>query len=134
MILDAQDIPALRRFGWQMTLAWPAIFGLLLPWLFDAVWPLWPWCLAAVFLVLTVLAPRLLYWPGRLWLAFAHVMGWLNTRLILALLFFVVLTQLGWLLRALDKLDYRAGRRIDTSTSYWQASEHISADNMKDPF
>lgn len=132
MHIAATDTAALRRFGWQMAIVWPLLFGIVLPWLFNAVWPVWPWVIALVFAVLAAVAPRLLYWPSRVWLGFTHVMGWLNTRIILALLFYILITPLGLLLRLLGKLDYR--RQPEGSSSYWQQSDNISDDNMKDPF
>ncbi|MBZ9613385.1 SxtJ family membrane protein [Rheinheimera maricola] len=132
MQVNRNDTAALRRFGWQMAIAWPLLFGLVLPWLFSAAWPLWPWIVAAAFASLALLLPGGLYWPARGWFVFAHVMGWLNTRLILALLFFVVITPLGWLLRLLGKLDYHA--QPQANDSYWLKSSNIDADNMKDPF
>ena len=132
MQIAKDDMTALRKFGWQMAIAWPLLFGLLLPWLFASAWPLWPWLLAAMLAVLAVMLPRLLYWPARLWLSFAHVMGWINNRLILAVLFFIIITPLGLVLRLLGKLDYKPRR--GKAESYWQHSAEISADNMKDPF
>ena len=132
MQIATTDIAALRRFGWQMTVAWPLLFGLLLPWLFTAGWPLWPWLLAAGFATLAIIRPQLLYWPARLWFAFAAVMGWINTRLVLALVFFILMTPLGLLLRLLGKLDYQA--KAIGADSYWRSSDDISAENMKDPF
>lgn len=132
MQIAPHDTQALRSFGWQMTFAWPLLFGLLLPWLFSFGWPLWPWLLAAVFALLAALAPQWLYWPARCWLAFARVMAWINTRLILALMFYIVITPMGLVLRRLGKLDYRA--RAPGGSSHWQQSEPASSDNMKDPF
>jgi hypothetical protein len=130
--LALNDTSALRRFGWQMSIAWPLLFGLLLPWLFSSGWPFWPWLLGAAFASIALVAPGLLYWPGRIWLGFSHIMGWLNTRIILALLFFVIITPLGLVLRWWGKLDYHA-RPLDTD-SYWKKTESITAENMKEPF
>lgn len=132
MHIAADDTPALRRFGWQMAVAWPLLFGLALPWLFGSGWPLWPWCVALTFAVLAMLVPRLLYWPARGWQAFSQVMGWINTRIILALLFYLLITPLGVVLRLLGKLDYK--RQPATGSSYWQQSDNIAGSNMKDPF
>ena len=44
------DPPAegkLRKFGLVFASGMRMIFGLLLPWLFDRPWPLWPWIAAA---------------------------------------------------------------------------------------
>lgn len=37
------------------------------------------------------------------WLKIGHLLGWINTRIILAILFFVLITPLGKILRACGK-------------------------------
>lgn len=132
MLIAANDKAALRRFGWQMAIAWPLLFGLLLPWLFSHSLPLWPWLLSALFALTALTVPKALYWPARLWAGFAAKMGWINTRLLLGLVFFLLIWPLGLVLRSLNKLDYRA--RPASGDSYWRKSAPIASDNMKEPF
>lgn len=134
LTIAADDVSALRRFGWQMAIAVVLLFGLLLPWLFGYLLPWWPWWLAAALLLLAFTAPKLLYWPSRFWLAIASVLGWLNTRVLLALVFYLVVTPLGWLLRLLGKLDYQAAPPAANSTSFWRKAPPLRQDDMKDPF
>ena len=39
----------MRKFGFIMGVIITALFGLLLPWIFQHNFPLWPWLLASVF-------------------------------------------------------------------------------------
>jgi hypothetical protein len=66
---------------------------------------------------LALVAPRLLVWPNRAWTALAHVLGFVSTRVILGVLFVVMMTPLGWLmrLRGWDPL----ARRSTPRESYW---------------
>lgn len=132
MLIAANDKAALRRFGGQMAIAWPLLFGLLLPWLFNNSLPLWPWWLGAAFALSALMLPKALYWPARLWCYFAAVMGWINTRLLLGLVFFLILWPLGLVLRSLNKLDYRA--KPEGGKSYWRKSAPIAPENLKEPF
>jgi hypothetical protein len=56
-------------------------------------------------------APRALYRPSRLWWRLAHLLGYINARIILTVLFAVLLVPLGlfWRLTGKDPL----GRRRD---------------------
>ena len=54
LLLKKTDHKGLRQFGLQMALVIPMLFGLLLPWLFGWFWPLWPWMVAAGFLLLAL--------------------------------------------------------------------------------
>jgi saxitoxin biosynthesis operon SxtJ-like protein len=67
-------------------------------------------------LSLGLTSPALLRLPSRLWWRFAVALGWLNSRIVLTLIFFVVLTPLAivWRLVGRDEL---AQRKV-TSTSW----------------
>ena len=135
-LLLKTDRAGLRTFGWQMAIAIPLIFSLLLPWLFG--WlaaghlPLWPLLLSGLFLLMAGLWPAGLYYPYRGWMAFARVMAWLNTRLLLGFVFYLLLLPLGLVLRLFNKLQYNAKPKGD---SYWLAPDNIpKAENLEDPF
>ena len=91
----------LRHFGLLMAAVVGALFGLLLPWLFDRPLPAWPWALAAAFAVPALLRPAVLRPVYALWMRFGHVMGTINAYLILGLVFFIVLTPIGRVMRLL---------------------------------
>ncbi len=71
--------------------------------------------------------PGLLRRPRRWWMRLAAALAWFNTRLILVLLFYLVLTPIGLLLRLLGKrpleLKPEPGR-----DSYWIARERREFD------
>ena len=58
------DRPGLRRFGLTTGAIVAALFGVLLPYLFDHAWPRWPWVIAAILITWATVAPgtlRLVY-------------------------------------------------------------------------
>jgi hypothetical protein len=59
--------------------------------------------LGALLLLGGLLAPMALKWPYRGWMKFAAGAAWFNTRLILALVFYLVITPVGLLLRLFGK-------------------------------
>lgn len=78
--------------------------------------------ISLVFFVSALLIPGYLKFPYSLWMKFAFVMGWVNTRLILFILFYLVFTPIGLVMRifGVDALD----RKIDKSrNSYWKKKE-----------
>jgi hypothetical protein len=84
----------LRSFG----LIVGGIFALLGFW--PVVWrgqePHW-WivAVAACFLLPAVIFPRSLFWIHKGWMALGHVLGWINTRIILGAVFYVIVTPIG---------------------------------------
>ena len=74
--------------------------------------------LGAVLLLLGLVFPRALFWPNKVWMALAEVLSFVSTRIILALVFFGVVTPIGLIKRLFgwDPLH----RRAEPSDSYWQ--------------
>jgi Saxitoxin biosynthesis operon protein SxtJ len=68
-------------------------------------------------IILGLVAPRLLVIPRKLWMKLAEGMAYVSSRIILALVFFLVLTPIGLVKRAMgwDPLHRRAGSR----DSFW---------------
>lgn len=114
--LPAPGQRELRSFGLAMAVAFPAVFGLLLPWIFSARWPLWPWLLAAVFSGLALAAPARLGLVYRYWMRMAAVLGWVNTRILLFLIFCILFVPIGLARRlvAPDPMARRVDRRLPT--------------------
>jgi Saxitoxin biosynthesis operon protein SxtJ len=91
----------LRHFG----LIVGGIFGLI------GLWPLVhgssvrPWAIGlAVALILPALvAPRVLGPAQRAWMALGNALGWLNTRIVLGLIFFGLITPMGLVFRLMGR-------------------------------
>jgi hypothetical protein len=71
----------------------------------------------SLLMLIGLLYPRALVYPNRGWMAFAEALSFVTTRIILAIVFFGVLTPIGLIKRAMgwDPLN-RRGRQ---SSSYW---------------
>jgi hypothetical protein len=89
-------------------------FGLLVGGIFAGigVWPLvihsaeprwWSLIIAGALLLPAAIYPHSLVWPYKGWMALGHVMGWINTRIILGLVFFAIVTPIGIVRRLLGK-------------------------------
>lgn len=92
---------ALRHFGLLTGAIFACLFGLLLPWLGERAIPVWPWVVMAAFCVPALLYPRILQPVYSIWMKIGHILGWINTRIILGLLFFLLLVPVGLLMRIL---------------------------------
>jgi predicted membrane metal-binding protein len=92
----------LRSFGFTVG----GIFALI------ALWPLimrgddprwWALVIAAGLLIPAVVFPRSLVWVHKGWMAIGHIMGWINTRIILGFVFYFIVTPTGMVRRWLGK-------------------------------
>jgi hypothetical protein len=78
----------------------------------------WPLPLAAIFLIAALAAPKILTPLNRAWTALGTVLHRIVNPLVLGVLFYVVFTPFGWLLRRLGK-DFLRLRRAPDAASYW---------------
>ena len=123
----------LREFGLITGAIAAVLFGLLLPWLFDHKLPLWPWIVAGVLWAWALLLPASLQPVYRGWMAIGHVLGWINTRIILGIMFFIVFLPAGLIMRLLGK-DPMA-RKIDKSqTTYRVTHARPKKDHVERPY
>ena len=114
----AQERETLRKFGITMFVCFSALGGLLL-WRGKELYPYFLG-VASVFLVLGLIVPVSLRYVYRGWMKFAEGLAWFNTRLILSVVYFAVLTPIGILMRlfAEDRFDMKWKKKKD---SYWHA-------------
>ena len=123
----------LRKFGLVTGAIVAALFGLLLPWIFGYGWPMWPWILGGILCLWGLAHGDSLFVVYRVWLKFGQVAGWINTRIILGLVFYLVFLPVGLLLRLLGK-DPMA-RKLDSSAeSYRISSERTEKDHVERPY
>lgn len=78
--------------------------------------------IGALLIILGVVAPKTLKYFHGVWIALSLLIGWIMTRVILTLVFFLVVTPIGLLQRLLSRsgidLRFRTG-----ASSYWQSRE-----------
>lgn len=103
-------------------------FGLLVGGVFSVIglWPmflrgeplrLWAVVLGSLLILLGSLAPTWLAPIHRGWMWVGHVLGWINTRIILGVIFYGLITPIGIVFRMLGK-DTMRQSFSDTSSTY----------------
>ena len=123
----------LREFGFVMAGAIAGRVGVLLPFLFEHGWPLWPWPVALAFLLLGVFLPHGLRHVYVLWMRFGMLIGRVTTPLLLGVLFYLVITPAGLIRRALGGDSVRKPREANTDT-YRIKSHQPDNEKMERPF
>jgi hypothetical protein len=107
-----------REFG----LIVGGVFLLLAAWWFyrgkypQVVSVFWP--LGGILVLLGLIYPRALIYPNKAWMKLAEVLAFFSTKVILAMVFFLIVTPIGVVKRLTgwDPLYRRAG----SSPSYWR--------------
>ena len=89
----------LREFGILIGFGFPTLIGWLLPLLFGHEFRLWTLWIGVPGLILGLTIPRLLHYPYKIWMALGHVLGWVNSHIILGLVFIFVVQPIAFIMR-----------------------------------
>ena len=124
----------LRNFGFISGAFVSVLFGLLLPWLFAHSIPLWPWIVLAVLSSLALLLPSILAPVYKVWMNVGHVLGWINTRIILGVIFYFLLLPIGLLMRLFGKDPMARKLKRGEEISYRIFCPPKNIQQIKDPY
>jgi Saxitoxin biosynthesis operon protein SxtJ len=123
----------LRDFGLIVGGLIAIIFGLLLPLIHHRPIPWWPWTVAVLLAAAAMTRPALLYHFNSAWNALGKVLGWINSRLILWVLFYAIVTPMGLMARLLSR-SRSSGGNGGPSNSYRVASHEVPVTSFEKPF
>lgn len=129
----APDKQELRKFGFIFAAIVIVLFELLLPWLKHRPLPLWPVYVATPVALLAAVLPAALGPFYAVWMKFGAVMGAINTRILMSVVFFVLLTPIGWIMRLRGK-DPLALRLDRTTGSYRVVSTARNKEQVEKPY
>ena len=122
-----------RSFG----LVFATVFALIgvVPFLFGKGVVVWALIVGAAFLALALLVPKVLAPLNRIWLRFGLLLHRIVSPIVLAFMFFVVITPIGLLMRALGKNPLRLSFDPEVE-SYWikRSPPGPAPESLKDQF
>jgi len=124
----------LRKFGMLMGGIIPALFVFLLPWVFSYDMPMWPWVIALPFFIAALIYPAGLRQVYKGWMIFGHGLGWVNSRIILGILFYLIFFPMGVLMRMMKKDPLAKKIERSTNDSYRVNSHAQSNEHFKRPY
>ena len=101
----------LREFGILIGFGFPILIGWLLPSLLGHEFRVWTLWIGFIGLILGFTAPRLLYYPYKSWMALGQVLGWVNSYIILGLVFIFVLQPIAFIMRIIGYDPLRTRRK-----------------------
>ena len=120
-----------KKFGLTMAGCLALIFGLVMPLVLGRSLPVWPWVAAGFFLTTAVFMPMQLRLIYLVWMKIGHILGHINTRILLCLVFFLLFTPMALLLKLLGKDPLCRQLSDDATVSYWQKSSNQPNNHME---
>ncbi|MEM7356059.1 MAG: SxtJ family membrane protein [Acidobacteriota bacterium] len=138
ILQEVKELPAgtqdLRKFGWTMGIAFTLLWAVVL-YLFPYLWgrghdvPLL-WQIGLGFAVIGTVLPIALKPIYFAWMTLALILGYVMTRVLLTIFFFVVLTPVALVFKLIgrDALHRKLDRGAE---SYWIEKEYLIPDRTR---
>lgn len=122
----------LRTFGLVLGALFAAFFGVW-PLLRHRASPAWPWVVAGVLWLSALIWPAALSYLHRGWTRLGLALGWVNTRVILTLLFAIAIVPVGLVMRLLGR--DRMARKLDPDCASYRVPSRPRPDkDMERPY
>ena len=105
----------LKEFGFLIGITVPILFGFILPKLGGYPFKSWTLAIGIPFLIICLTKPILLFYPYKAWMQLGYILGWVNSRIILGLVFFIVLLPIAIIMRFIGHDPLRIKKNLNNS-------------------
>ncbi len=132
--MSSKNLPSNRKFGWFFSIIF-LLIGLYFIWngaikLFGVIFFL----IAVIFAFISIISPDLLSLFNRLWYKFGLFLGSIVSPIVLAIIFFALLTPIALIIKAMGR-DYLKLKKKSVN-SYWveRSPPGPSSDSFKNQY
>ncbi len=127
------DNKGLREFGLIGGAIVAVVFGTILPVFRHHSLPVLPWIIGIFLGIWAIVAPATLNFVYQIWMRIGLVLGWIQTRLILGIVFYVIICPMALIKRLLNQDTMRRSFEPNLS-SYALTSQIKTKESMEKPF
>ena len=103
----------LREFGLLIGFGFPLLIGWFIPSLTGHGFREWTLWVGFIGLIIGLTSPRLLYYPYKFWMKLGLTLGWVNSRIILSLVYMIVLLPLAFVMRLIGYDPLRTKQNLE---------------------
>ena len=89
----------LREFGFLIGFIFPILIGWILPFIGGHPFRTWTLSISIPSIILAIIKPSLLLYPYRAWMKLGHILGWLNSRVVLGLVFLIIFQPIALVMK-----------------------------------
>ena len=89
----------LRQFGFLIGIGFPVIIGWIVPAISGHLFRFWSLWIGVPLFILGILRPRLLFYPYQAWMKIGIALGWINSHIVLGLVFLLVLQPISLIMK-----------------------------------
>ena len=121
----------LREFGLLIGFGFPFLIGWIIPALAGHTFRIWTLWIALPSLITGLLKPGLLFYPYKWWMALGLALGWINSRIILGIVFFLVLQPIALIMKFVGYDPLKTKKRNEMSYRENKSNHKV---NLSKPF
>jgi len=122
----------LKEFALLMAWAFPLFIGVIAPWILGLGLQWWTLWVSFCFVSLSFISPKLIYIPYKAWMFIGGIIGFINTRVILGVTFYLLIFPIGIILRIFDKLQYKEQK--NSYSNYVKRTDKLTKEQLENPF
>ena len=89
----------LRIFGILIGIFFPLFIGFIVPLIWNHPFRIWTLFVSAIGFCCGLLIPKILYYPYLIWIKIGYLLGWINSKIILGLVFIIILIPIGFIMK-----------------------------------
>ena len=127
--MTKKDLKKYREFAFFVGIFFPLIFGYLIPYIFSHEFKLWTLILGITLLIFGIYAPSKLKFIYKLWISLGNLLSFINSRIILGSIFFLILSPISFLMKLLGHNPLR--RDKNNNKSYYEKRREFKIDFEK---
>ena len=90
----------LRKFGFFVGIGLPVLVGLILPLFSGHAFRYWTLWIGLPLIFMAIIKPALLFYPYKFWMKLGHILGWVNSKVILGLVYIFVLQPIAFIMKS----------------------------------
>lgn len=120
----------LKEFGFIFGFGIPLLVGFIIPKLNGHDFKTWTLFIGLPSIILAIINPQLLKIPYILWIKLGNILGWINSKLILGLVFIIVLMPISIFMK-LFKYDPLRKKILKKNRSYRELIKNDKTDLTK---
>ena len=89
----------LREFAYIMALGFPLFVGIIIPLITGSYLKSWTLLVGILFFILGIFKPLFLLYPYKFWMRIGDFLGWINSGIILWIVYVLVLMPIAFIMR-----------------------------------
>ena len=110
------SVKKFRDFGFLVGITFPLLFGFIFPFLTKHEFRYWTLAIGIILCMLSFISPKTLRYPYHLWIKFGNLLGFINSRIILSIIFIFIMQPIALIMKLVRYDPLKRG--LNKSNSY----------------